>query len=89
MAPQTKSDKTKQKKRNKVVMNLADKLKILDLLKSGERVSVIAKRFQVNESTIRSIRQNEDKFSHSKLKSWKRILSCREVYCSKKTVNVH
>ena len=61
MAPQTKSDKTKQKKRNKTVMNLADKLNILDLLKSGERVSVIAKRFQVNESTIRSIRQNEDK----------------------------
>ena len=47
---------------------MADKLKILDLLKSCERVIVIAKRFQVNKSTIRYIRQNEDKIRQSAAK---------------------
>ena len=46
-------------------MNLAEKLKILNLLRNGERVSVIARRFNVNESTIRTIRSNEDKIRES------------------------
>lgn len=46
-------------------MTLADKLKILNLLKDGERVSIIARRFNVNESTVRTIRANEDKIRES------------------------
>ena len=46
-------------------MNLADKLKILDLLKQGEKVGRIAQKFNVNESTIRSIRDNAAKICGS------------------------
>lgn len=63
MAP--KSKVVKEKKRDKSVMSLADKLKILDLLKSGEKVSVVARRFNVNESTIRSIRDKEKSIRES------------------------
>ena len=51
---------TKQK-RKKELMYLAQKLKMLDLLRQGERVAALSKRYNVNESTIRSIRTNEEK----------------------------
>ena len=41
-------------------MSLADKLKILDMLDQGPRISCIAQKFQVNVSTIRSIRDKKD-----------------------------
>ena len=42
-------------------MSIATKIKILKCLDSGERISTLAKRYQVNESTIRSIRDNAKK----------------------------
>ena len=46
-------------------MNLADKLKILDLLKQGEKVGRVSQKLNVNESTIRSIRDNAAKICGS------------------------
>lgn len=62
MAPQKNNP---MKKRDKKVMNLAEKLKGLDLLRNGEKISHIARKFNVNESTIRSIRDNEKKIRES------------------------
>lgn len=59
MAPKTNKSSSKESKRNKKVIILASKLKILDLLKNGEKVGHIARRFDVNESTIGSITDNE------------------------------
>ena len=64
MAP-THLSKTHQSKRNKSVMSIAEKLKILDLLKQGEIIAAVARKFEVNESTIRSIRKNEQKIRQS------------------------
>lgn len=44
--------------RNKQVMTIGEKLKILELLKKGEKKGYVA-RFNVNESTIRSIQNNK------------------------------
>lgn len=46
-------------------MNIADKLKILDLLDEGVLVAEVARRFKVNESTIRTIRNNKDNIRSS------------------------
>ena len=46
-------------------MDLAQKMKILQLLDQGEKVSVIARRFVVNESTIRTILENKKKIIDS------------------------
>ena len=46
-------------------MDLAQKQKILELLENKETVVSIAKRFVVNESTIRSIRQSKLKIINS------------------------
>ncbi|XP_023315490.1 tigger transposable element-derived protein 1-like [Trichogramma pretiosum] len=62
MAP---SNKNPIKKREKKVMTLAEKLKILNALKAGDKVAEIARRLSVNESTIRSIRDNEKKIRES------------------------
>ena len=64
MAPSKSLEKTPSH-RNRKVMTLADKLKILNLLKSGEKIAHIARRFSVNESTIRTIRANEEKIRES------------------------
>ena len=48
----------KNEKRKKKVMNLEQKVHILELLKSGMKVSAVAKKYSVNESTIRSIRDS-------------------------------
>ena len=44
-------------------MDLTQKLKILDLLLQEEKVATIARRYGVNESTIRSIRITKIKFA--------------------------
>lgn len=63
MAPKRKSPgKTLRKK---TVMDLAQKMTIIQLLQKGEKVAAIARRFVVNESTIRSIRDNKEKIRHS------------------------
>ncbi|KAJ8669137.1 hypothetical protein QAD02_000396 [Eretmocerus hayati] len=62
MAPTKKNSPSKNpvKKRAKKVMDIATKLKILDLLRDGEKIINLARRFEVNESTIRSIRDNQE-----------------------------
>lgn len=64
MAPRQNSQNNK-KGRKKNVMDLAKKMKILELLENKEKVASIAKRFGVNESTIRSIRDNKSKITNS------------------------
>ncbi|XP_058789583.1 tigger transposable element-derived protein 1-like [Phymastichus coffea] len=65
MAPTPKTPKTPKTPRSKKVMSLADKLKILNLIRDGEKIACIVKIFSVNESTIRSIRTNENKIRSS------------------------
>ena len=66
------SSKNKISKSSKNVMNLADKLKILDL--SGEKVANIARKYSVNKSTVRSTRQNEKEYEIVQQK-WDHILN--------------
>ena len=68
MAPKNKSPKVNKTIRKKAVMNIAQKMKILELLKSGEKIAAIARRFVVNESTIRSILDNKQKIRESAAK---------------------
>ena len=46
-------------------MDIAQKMKILELLDKGEKVAGVARRFVVNESTIRTIRNNKSKIRDS------------------------
>ena len=46
-------------------MEIAQKLKILVLLKKEEKVACLPKKFQVNESTIHSNRDNENNIRQS------------------------
>lgn len=46
-------------------MNIASKLEILNLIDGGEKIAAIARKFNVNESTIRNIRDNKDKIRRS------------------------
>ncbi|KAL7296724.1 hypothetical protein TKK_0010138 [Trichogramma kaykai] len=65
MAPRRTSEKDSSAPRKKSVMDLAQKLKILDLLSNGEKVAAVARKISVNESTIRSIRDNGEKIRES------------------------
>lgn len=47
------------------MMDLGQKLKILEMLKNKEKIAEIARKFKVNESTIRSIRNNQEKILES------------------------
>ena len=49
----------KKEKRQKKVMTLTDKVKVLDTLKEGKSVVAMGRMFGVNESTIRSIQSKE------------------------------
>ena len=62
MAPKSKNSPNK-KSRN--VLDIGVKLKILNLLNPGERVAAVARKFKINESTVRTIRDNKDKIRHS------------------------
>ena len=53
------------KKRTKNIMSLADKLSIINALQGGEKVAYLARKYNVNESTIRSIRDNQKKIEES------------------------
>ena len=46
----------KRKKSYKKVMSIATKIEVLKFLDNGDKVSTLAKRYNVNESTVRSIR---------------------------------
>ena len=63
MAPRKKSPK--KSLRGKCVMDIAQKMKIIQLLESGEKVAEVARRFIVNESIIRSIRDSKQKIRNS------------------------
>ena len=60
MAPKTNKSPKKVTKKVRKVMSIADKLKILDLIEGGEIIAVIARWFDVYESTIRTIRANKE-----------------------------
>ncbi|CAB0034563.1 unnamed protein product [Trichogramma brassicae] len=59
--PTPKKPVSNEKKRDRKVLNLVEKIKILDALADGEKVAVLARRFNVNESSIRTIRDIEKK----------------------------
>lgn len=54
---------TKQTKRKAI--SLEDKIKILDRLAAGEGATSVGKRFSLNESTIRTIKKNEESIRQS------------------------
>ena len=61
MAPKKANEKECAKqKRKKDVIDLGQKLKILDLLRQGEKVAALANWFNVNESTMRTIRATDE-----------------------------
>lgn len=64
MAPR-KSNPPREVKREKKVMDIAQKMKILDLLDDGKTVAEVARKFNVNESTIRSIRTKKNEIRNS------------------------
>lgn len=66
MAPARKKP-TPMKRGKKKVMAISTKIQLLDFLKEGYKVSTIAEKFGVNESTIRSIRDNESKIRQTAL----------------------
>ena len=66
MAPKNKSPKKgTPKMKRKSVMDLSQKMKVLELLENGENVAAVARRFVVNESTIHTFRNNKDKIRSS------------------------
>jgi len=56
-------------KRKKNVLTLVNKIEILDELKSGETVASLARRYEMNESSVREIRTNEDAIRRSVMES--------------------
>ena len=62
MAPKTKIS---PKKKERKVLSIADKLKLLNLLENGEKVAAVARKFYINESSVRTIRDNRDKIRAS------------------------
>ena len=48
-----------------MVIDIAQKMKIIEVLESEEKIDSIARRFVVNGSTVRTIRDNKDKIRHS------------------------
>ena len=62
MAPKT-TKSPKKKLRN--VLDLGTKLKIINLLENGEKVAAVARKFNINESSVRTIRDNKDNIKQS------------------------
>lgn len=60
-----KNKNAKALKRSKKVLTLNEKGEILDLLDKKEPVASIARKYKINESSVRTIRQNKDKIRHS------------------------
>ena len=67
MFPKSKSTSGSEStpKRQKRVMRLANKIKVLDMLVRGDSAVSVGKHFNVNESTIRSIKKNEENIRKS------------------------
>ncbi|KAL7299198.1 hypothetical protein TKK_0007794 [Trichogramma kaykai] len=74
MAP---TKKPAPEKRPRKVLNIAMKLKILDMLNSGEKFSFVAKKFSVNESTIRCIRDSAENIRETASKSGSQVKSSK------------
>lgn len=55
------SDKNEKKQLKRKFISLEDKVEILNRLKDGERISSVGKSFDLNESTIRTLKRNEEK----------------------------
>lgn len=75
MAPTKNPPNKSLKKKN--VMDIAQKLKIIDLLESGEKIAVVARLYNVNESTIRTIRDNKIKIRSSASKLGSHAKFCK------------
>ena len=52
------SAKKLSKPKSRKVLNIADKIKILNLLDDDEKVAAVGRKFNVNKSTVRTIRDN-------------------------------
>ena len=63
MAPKKNSPKKNKKQRK--VLSLAEKLKTLNFLRDGDKIAVVARRLNLNESTVRTIRDSEEKICRS------------------------
>lgn len=63
MAP-SKNKSTKITKKRKV-LNIGDKVKIINLLESGEKVAAVGRKFGISESSVRTIRDNKEKILKS------------------------
>ena len=48
-------------KKGRNVLNVADKIKIINLLENGKKVMAVARKLGINESSVRTIRPNKDK----------------------------
>lgn len=53
------------KKKSRKVLDLGTKLKIINLLENGEKIAAVARKYNINESTVRTIRDNKDKIRKS------------------------
>ncbi|KAL7294448.1 hypothetical protein TKK_0012444 [Trichogramma kaykai] len=63
MGPSKKSPAFTKKSRK--VQNIADKVKIINLLKQGEKVAAVGRKFQISESSVQAIRDNSEKILKS------------------------
>ncbi|CAH3926883.1 unnamed protein product [Pieris brassicae] len=60
-----KSEKETKPKLKRKFISLKQKIDILDQLNNGKKLAVIAKDLELNESTIRTIKQNESKIRNA------------------------
>lgn len=60
MAPSKNKSPSKSKK-NRKALDIGVKVKIINLLEGGEKVAAIGRKFNINESTVRTIRDNKEK----------------------------
>lgn len=75
----TSEKKTKPKFKRKFI-SLQRKLDILDQLNDGKKLSAIAKDLGLNESTIRTIKQNESKIRSAVMsRSWQSLSKSARV----------
>lgn len=80
MAPtSSKSLAKKTPTRKRSVMSIADKIKILNAIDAGETIATIARRFSVNESTVRTIRDNREKIRSTSVTLGKHASSVKVV----------
>lgn len=53
------------KRANRNVLSLENKLKIIKEVEMGEKISTLAKRHGMNESSVRTLRLNSEKIKNS------------------------